>query len=138
MFRYVLLTMPWQTADKPTILKFLGYPATDHSLKMIGDRMVAIEALDALFVDQAQDYIAQLKSLESDIKDATSNLTAGANVSFNADDNPVEYRPGEPLLTLRQEGTRYTVLLAELLGLVVYRNWFEIPVNARSTAIKRS
>jgi hypothetical protein len=126
--------MPWAATDKVNIIRFLGFSATQSSLDLVQTRMDEVGSLG--FADLGAEYVAELVTLTAEIKKATRQLTAGVQTQFDADDNPVEYRLGEPIRTLREQGTNYTYLLSELLGLSVVRDTFQLRVFPKGGVLR--
>jgi phosphoenolpyruvate carboxylase len=120
--------MVWQESDREKIRKYLGYRVASSDLSRITERQAEVENLSSEAVVTAQGFLNELRKIEESI--ATKRNYAAA-ASHSTAGSSTDYFPGRAMADLREEGGRYARELAELLGLVVVRDVFELsPVQA--------
>lgn len=127
--------MAWAASDKAKIAKYLGYPYTSVGLQQIQDKQDALTALSSDCVDHCTAYLTRLDAIAAAIDSNSTENKAGVASRLVAANEPVDYLAGEPLGTLREEGTRYLGLLADALDLILYRNWFA-PLAVKTSSNK--
>lgn len=127
--------MPWANGDKERIAKYLGHDYQLGYLNNIQVRMDFLTNLSSYCVDHCTAYLTRLDAIAALIDSNTTEGKAGTSSRMDGA-NPVEYLPGEPIATFRDEGLRYATLLAHALGLPLMRNFF-VDVDIESSSITK-
>lgn len=124
--------MAWTTANKEAIRKFLGFPVQTQALQNIQSRMDDVQTLSPDAVLTAQTYLTTLAAIDSAINSGRDT----AAIADLANTSATSYFRGENLHTQRSEGQRIVRELAEMLGLVVYRDVFAVSSHSQGRTVR--
>lgn len=124
--------MPWLSTDKEKIRKFLGFPVQTRAIQNIQDRMDDVQTISPDSVTTAQEYLTTLTSINTAVNSGRDT----AAIADLANTSATSYFRGENLKVQREEGQRIARELAELLGLVVYRDVFAVSNQSQGRRVR--